>query len=70
MAEQIEIPDGMPFLDTSRDEPVLYIYKGGRWLKCTMPTETLVNELWQPVWDALLKGAHKDRQAKKENDDE
>lgn len=70
MAEQIEIPDGMPYLDTSGDEPMLYIYKGGRWMKCTLPTEILVNDLWQPVWDALLKGAREDRLAKQENDGE
>ena len=71
MTEQTDILDGVKYyIDTSRDEPALYLYKGGHWLKCTVPTEILVNDVWKPVWDALLKGAHEDRQAKQGDDDE
>jgi hypothetical protein len=66
MAEPKEIPEGAVYIDTSREEPVLYTYKGGHWLKGTVPTEIRVPELWKPVWDALLKGAREDRQAKQE----
>ena len=70
MAEPKEIPEGAVYIDTSRDEPVFYIYKGGHWLKVTGPTDIRIPELWKPVWDALIKSAREDRLAKQENDDE